>query len=168
MMGIVEEIQQWGKDPRMDHGYRARTPGYREYADNVINEMKESYLANSGIPIVADAAGAKMDYEMFRDHPESRTLPNFLLAGAAALPFVPRMAQWGKSKIPSKKQYSVPENWVDGYHGTRAEALTGTTPFKQMPNSDFGIHMGSTPEQANLRLKQTSADGIKQRSSCVL
>jgi hypothetical protein len=47
----------------LDHGYRRRTPGYREYADEALHDLFPTgadMLSTTGIPLVADAADAAL------------------------------------------------------------------------------------------------------------
>ena len=46
---------------QMDTGYRARTPGYSEYASGALGDVATvENLSNSGFPIVSDAADAAL------------------------------------------------------------------------------------------------------------
>lgn len=91
-MDLLNKLQGGGLSG-MDHDVMANTPGTLDYAQEARgNYTPTSLTAMSGIPIASDVAGLKMDYEMFRGQPESRTPLNFGLSALGALPFVPPMA----------------------------------------------------------------------------
>ena len=131
--------------PETDRERRARefshermrtTPGYNDYANQRIQDMKTDYLANAGIPLVSDAAGLALDADMYANNPESRTLGNFAMSGLGLLPFVPGAV--GMTKDLGET--------IKGYHGTNA------APFDEFRTGNAqgwgeGVYFSDNPSQ---------------------
>ena len=166
--------------PETDRERRARefshermrtTPGYPDYANQRIQDMKTDYLANAGIPLVSDAAGAALDVDMYINKPESRTLGNALqsIAGAA-LPFVAGAAAIRPVRTASGDMASmdIMENimdegrWLDrGLKvGNRKKVYRGAIDDPYAPNNigddslaqaDFGRGLYTTTDKSQAK-----------------